>query len=275
MTEIGESVAVALPAVPAKAPPHKPGHLKFTSKTVATAPANRARLKIGVGEKVKLKITGATGSISWSITGSSKLSATAGTSVTLTVHERAEKSSVTATDSCGCKEKLTFDVIEPSGVKMEPVPGKNVWHQNGIPSVGIMTNIYITPDTVSFEEITISEDDCGGAVTGYFVGTALDGVRHAGHGAGSEVGVGAVVAGKGSKVQGQDTAQSGSCNFGTPYAAGTFDWPIPWLFKVGGGAFKKFATVHQRFTIDASGDMTVSKAGATGSTRMTDANSSY
>jgi len=66
-------------------------------------------------------------------------------------------------------------------------------------------------------------------------------------------------------------AQSGHCNFGTPYASGTFDWPIPWLFKVGSAASKDFTIVHQRFTIDAAGAMTVSKAGASASKNLTDA----
>jgi hypothetical protein len=170
---------------------------------------------------------------------------------------------------------MTFEVIEPAGVLMERAPGTGVWHANGIPSVGIRTSIYIQPDDVSFENIEISEDDCPGVVTGYFVGTPLDGVRHAGHGAGSWVGVNGVTAGKGSRVNGRDTAQSGHCNFGTPYAAGTFDWAIPWLFRVSGGSSKGFATVHQRFTINAAGDMTVSKAGASGSAGLNDPSSSY
>jgi hypothetical protein len=158
---------------------------------------------------------------------------------------------------------------------MEQAPGSGIWHDHGIPSVGFHAEIYITPDTVSFENIEISEDDCVGVVSGYFVGTALDGIHHAGHGAGNWVPVGPLTVGRGSKVAGQDTIQSGHANFGTPYSAGTFDWPIPWEFRVGSGAGKVFTTVHQRFTIDASGDMTASKGGASVSTSLNASNSTY
>ncbi len=269
------TLGVSPPAPPPPVKPHSAGHLKLTSTTVETSPSDQSRTDIGVGERVRLKITGATGTIKWTISGKSKLSTTTGSSIILTAHDRKESTTVEATDTCGCKLSKTFNVIEPSGVIMERVPGTNVWHTNNIPSVGIRTNIYITPDTVSFVNITISEDDCGGIVTGYFVGSSLDGIRHAGHGAGNWVGLSNHVAGKGTQIRGQDTAQSGHCNFGTPYAAGTFDWPIPWLFRVGSGASKLFATVHQGFTINASGDMTVSKAGANGSALLADPSSNY
>jgi hypothetical protein len=164
---------------------------------------------------------------------------------------------------------------EGCGVQMVRAEGTGVWHANGKPSVGIKANIYITPDTVTFESIQVSEDNCASAVTGYFVGTPLDGVKHAGHGAGQWVSVGAPVAGRGSQLLGQDTVQSGHCSFGTPYSFGTFDWPIPWLCRVGAGAAKRFSIVHQRFTIDPSGDMTASKAGASGSAKLSDPTSDY
>jgi hypothetical protein len=158
---------------------------------------------------------------------------------------------------------------------MERAPGTNIWHTHNIPSVGIRTNIYITPDTVSFANIEISEDDAVGIVTGYFVGTPYDGIRHAGRGAGSWHSLRSHVAGKGTQVAGQDTAQSGHCNFKTTYANGTFDWPIPWLFRVGSGSAKQFAIATHRMTINAAGDMTISKAGASGSARLADPTTSY
>jgi hypothetical protein len=263
------------PPPPVLASVHQDGHLRVTSEAVATAPADRARTTIGVGEEVRLSATANSGTVSWSCNGKSSLSALSGASTTLTAHERSETAKVTATDSCGCKVTLTFNVVEPSGVQMIRASGTGVWHANGKPSVGIKANIYITPDTVTFENIQISEDNCTSAVTGYFVGSPLDGIQHAGHGAGHWVSVGAHVAGRGSQLQGQDTVQSGHCGFGTPYSGGTFDWPIPWLFRVGSGAAKKFTIVHQRFTIDPAGDMTASKAGASGGAKLNDPTSNY
>jgi hypothetical protein len=244
---------------------------KITSKTDASVPKDRARTTVGVGEKVKL--TFSPGSASWTASGG-KLSSKSGSSVTFTAPDRAASVTINASGG-GCKCSITFKVIEPTGMQMERVPGSHVWHTKGIPSVGFHANIYIVPATVSFENIEISEDDCTGAVTGYFVGTTLDGLHHAGHGAGTWVTVGTVKAGKGSRVDGQDTIQSGYCNFGTPYKNGTFDWPIPWKFRVGGGGAKKFFTAHQRFTINASGDMMASKGGASANAKLNDATSGY
>ncbi|RSZ56207.1 hypothetical protein HF313_21795 [Massilia atriviolacea] len=240
-------------------------------EALARLPANRARTTVGVGERIKL--TYSLGSATWTKTGGT-LDNTSGTSVIFDAPDRAATVTVTATGR-GCSVTLTFTVIEPSGVRMERASGTNVWHANAIPSVGIRTAIYLLPDTVSFKFIEVSEDDCAGLVTGYFVGTPLDGVSHGTHGAGTWVPVSDTVAGKGAEVLGQDTAQSGHCNFGEPYAAGTFDWPIPWLFRVGAGAQGGFTTVHQRFTINAAGDMTVSKAGANGAAALGDPNSTY
>ncbi len=244
---------------------------RITVETVALQPANRARTTVGVGEKVNL--TYSLGNAAWTVS-KGALTATSGQTVTFQAPDRAETVIIKATGG-GCTCTVTFTVIEPANVQMERAPGTGIFHANGIPSVGIRAEIFLQPDTVSFQFIEISEDDCPGVVTGYFVGTTLDGIRHAAHGAGTWVPVGPPVAGKGSKIVGRDTASSGHCNFGTPYSNGTFDWAIPWKFRVGSGADKVFATVHQRFTIDAAGDMTVSKAGATGAAKLIDPNSTY
>ena len=267
--ELGE--VVAPPAGPPPPPPHPIGHLSVTSRAVANTPRSRVRLTIGVGERIRLTAHGETGTVSWTVAGASTLNPASGSRVTLRAHRRQETATVTATDSCGCTAEIVLEVVEPESVRMERAHG--IWHDHGIPSVGMMTNIYIRPIGVSFENIRISEDDCTGRVTGYFRGTLLDGIHHAGHGAGNWVAVGAQVARKGSQVNGQDTAQSGHCHFGLPYAAGTFDWPIPWRFEVGGGGGEGFATVHQRFTITSAGDMTVSKSGAAAAAALNDPSS--
>jgi hypothetical protein len=262
--EIGESTAP--PSPPPPTPPHVPGHLKLKSKTVATSPPNRARITIGVGERVQLTATGATGVVNWQTTGHRPLSATAGPIVTLTGNGRAESGVIIlAEDSdCGCNEALIFNVIEPKGVVMEQIGG--TFHIQALPTVGIQTNIFITPNTVSFKNIEVVENDCESKVDGFFLGTALDGVHHAGHGAGSPVSVGDCVPGKGSQVGGHDTASTGGsvAAIAKPFSDGTFDWPIPWAFRVQHGDWKVFTTVHQDFTINAAGDMTVSKGGAVG-----------
>lgn len=249
-----------------------PTPLLLRSRTVATVPAGRSRTTIGVGERVNLTSSGGTGAHTWTITGSSTLNRTTGNTVRLTADDRAETTTVTVTDAAGAAESLTFTVIEPSSVRMVRAPGTGVWHVHAVPSVGMKLNIYIRPATVSFENIEIEEDDCVAAASGYLA--PLNGIHHAGHGAGNWVSVGSVTAGQGSKVDGQDTAQ-GPANYGLPYSAGSFDWPIPWRFRVGTGASKRFATVHQHFTTDAAGTMTVTKGGASASAAVGDATATY
>lgn len=270
----GRTLPPRVPRSPAHR--HTPGHLRLTSQTNATAPSNRARTSVGVGERVRLTARGAVGAVTWTKTGNSVLSSSSGSSVTLSADDRAETTTVTARDgACGCTAPLTFRVIEPSGVQMERGSGTGLWHRYGFASVGILNDVFITPDTVSFENIEVSEGDAVGVVTGFFVGTRLDGMHHAGHGAGVWVPVGGPIAGHGSHVRGQDTAQSGNCSFRTPFAPGTFDWPIPWTFRVGTGTPKSFTTVHQRFLIDAAGGMTVTKGGASGAAGLLDPSSTY
>jgi len=225
---------------------------------------------VGVGEKVKL--TFSPGSASWTTSGG-KLSPNSGSTVIFTAPDRTASIDIKAIGG-GCSASINFQVIEPNGVRMEKA--SRIAHNSNVPSVGFKADIYLTPDTVSFENIEISEDDCVGIVTGYFVGTWLDGVHHLGHGAGNWVPVGPVTVGKGSKIIGQDEVNLDlGNNAKTPYSAGTFDWPIPWEFRVGSGASKVFTTVHQRFTIDASGDMTASKGGASAASSLNDPSSSY
>lgn len=245
---------------------------KIISETVAVSPADRSRLKIGVGEKVNLTFN--LGTANWT-TSAGLLSVASGVSTRFTAPDRAATIKVTAVDASGAQDEITFTVIEPSGVIMERAMGTGIWHVQNIPSVGIRTSIYIQPADVSFENIEIVEDDCPGIVTGYLVGTPLDGVAHGSHGAGNKVGVGPVVSGKGSEVLAKDTAQSGHCNFGLPYSSGTFLWAIPWKFSVGTGSDMQFAIINQNFLIDASGAMDVLKAGATGHAALADPTSNY
>ncbi len=68
------------PAAP-PGPPPKPQALTLTHQTEATAPSNRQRTKLGVGERVTLKV--APGSGTWAVT-KGKLSKTTGATVIFT-----------------------------------------------------------------------------------------------------------------------------------------------------------------------------------------------
>ena len=86
--------------------------------------------------------------------------------------------------------------------------------------------------------------------------------------------VGALAPGHGSEV---DTIDTISCevNVNPPFADGTFTWAIPRYFRVGNGAEKQFVPVDRFQTINAAGDMTISKGGTSRSAALNDPSSNY
>jgi hypothetical protein len=124
---------------------------------------------------------------------------------------------------------VTYNVVEPSGVAIEQEVGTNVFHVNGLPSVGFIGRAYITPADVSFDYIEVREEAVNAVAIGYF--GYQNGLVHA---QGAWLPIGAVVVGKGSKDDSVDTIQ-GASDGHTPYVSGTFTWDIPWSFRVGGG----------------------------------------
>lgn len=242
---------------------------EMTSQTVATTPADRARTTIGVGEVVNLSITPAPpGALTWTLSGPGNLSGS-----TYTAPDRAGSATIKAECAgCNCgKWVKTFTIFEPSGIMMEQEPGTGVFHVQGTPSVGFKGRAYIQPDTVSFMNITVKEGKVAAVCTGYFL--PQNGQEHA---EGSWIAFSStVVAGKGTKDGAVDTVQGGDGGIGAPYSVGTFTWAIPWYFKVGAGAQKKFTTMNQVKTIDAAGGLTMSKGGTSKTKALNDPNSNY
>ncbi len=241
----------------------------LSSETVATSPANRARTKIGVGEEVVVTVSPAE-SVTWSVAGGGTVSPASGTQTTFTAGERASTSVVKARRADGCECTITFTVIEPSGATIDRAPGTGIHHVHGTPSAGFRGQPFIQPDDVSFENIEIREGSVAGVGTGHF-----SSVHGRVHPVGSWVTVGSVVAGKGSRVDGIDTIRGVIPGPGPPFVPGTFDWPIPWEFRVAGGAGKAFATLTHHMSIDAAGTFTISKGGTSVTAALNDPTSSF
>lgn len=242
----------------------------LTSATVATVPADRKRTKLGVGEKVDLRVlpSGLTVS-SWDLLGNPGTSAftTQGSNPReLTVGERACSPQAKAMIS-GKSLTRDFNVIEPNGVEILPEPGTGVWHVQGKASVGFKGRAYILPTDVSFEFMEIREDTCVGLGTGYFAGDTSP------HPQGQWIDVMSGDAARPSKVNGVDQINSNPNN--PPFSVGTFEWSIPWQFRVGGGSEKTFSTVLQKEEMNASGGLTISKGGHSVSRAANDPTSSY
>jgi len=94
-------------------PPVKPPcKITVQSETELTNPKNRSRKRIAVGEKVKVTALNASGAITWTHIGNSKVEAKTADSVMLEGFKQADKPLITATDAQGCISFIQFDVID-------------------------------------------------------------------------------------------------------------------------------------------------------------------
>lgn len=254
---------------PSPRPSPSPPPCSITSRTVATTPPNRARTRVGVGEQVVLTVT--PGPANWSVVGQGTVSPPTGTTVTFTAADRGGTATIRAqrgTSRCS----VVFTVVEPSGVVMQRHPGSGIRHQQNRPDSGLQTDIYFTPDNVSFQNVLYHELDVPAVATGVYA--PFNGVGHSPNPA--PLSVNGVVPGLGSKVNGIDNIYSGDPGTPAPFAPGSITFDIPYEFKVGTGAFKRFATVRQQSTLAADGvTLTSSKAGASIAIKVGDPTSTF
>ncbi len=209
-------------------------------------------------------------SVTWSVSGSGRISPTSGTTTTFTAGDRTSTSTVTAVRFDGSSCTMTFKVVEPSTAIIDREPGTGICHVHGTPSAGFKGRPFVQPDDVSFENVEIRESLAVGVGTGHF--RVVDGMVHP---AGTWVGVGPVVPGKGARVKAIDTVQGVIPGIGPPFIPGIFDWPIPWEFRVVGGAAKAFTTMNHHMEVDAAGTFTISKGGTSVTTALNDSTSNY
>ena len=132
------------PAVPAGC--DMPGYYSkckctLTSETIARIPVNRGRTVIGVGEYVKVTVSG--GNATWTVTGGGAIVGTqSGTDVTFRAGDQPVPITVTASiDSCSCS--LTFTVIAPAGFHM--AIESQVGHTIHRPTCAFLAAMYLMP----------------------------------------------------------------------------------------------------------------------------------
>jgi len=258
-------------ATPTPTPTPKPTpYCWIDSQTVATAPANLARTKIGVGEEVNLTFSG--GTATWTTTGG-RLSSDSGATVRFTAPDRAASITITATGST-CTATIPFNVVEPSDVAQRQTPGTNVKHTVNKPSTGMKMDIYLLPDDVCFYNVETIEEEATANDTGVYA--LIDDKAHHPDTTPSTNSM-TVVAGLGTKCNGQDKAYSGYPLGTPPFAPGSRIWVIPTNFRVGGGAWKLIKPVTQQHTLASDGTtLTMSKAGGPSpAIQVSDSTSSY
>ncbi len=241
--------------------------------------SGRSNTRYGVGEILDLSTTASsvpTGTgLEWvQVNGNGSVSNTGAGAGTYTCHDRSEavKLELRTTGGSGTATVLDtkdFSVVEPSNALMKKAAGTNVWHVHNTASAGFKGEIYMRPTDVSFKYANMREGSAPGTGTGFYS-------HHNGrsHPVGSWVTIGGGNSSDGSKINGVDTVQSGTDK--APYSAGTFNWPIPWNFKVGSGTEKNFTTANHYMEADATGTVSISKKGAGPYTKAaSDASSSY
>jgi hypothetical protein len=256
---------------------------RITSITVATSPANQARLRIGVGEEVDLTVT--PGPATWAITnGSGTLAPNSGTqtNVRFTASDLAENVVITATND-GCQCTITFTVVQPSHWTMVRQPGTNLNHHNGWPDCGWMGITYFHPDDVNFYRVEDRELDSQAVGTGSFSG--FGGAYH-GHypppdNASQWFPIPSHVEGSGSTDNAPDTIYSGftgvaAVGSAPPFNVGTLYFPITLQWRVVGSAnAHNFPVVRQEHEIFADGRCETRKGSHTEHTTYNDPTSTY
>lgn len=220
----------------------------------------RSQSRAGVGETgtvVPFQANGQTmGSVTFSTTDATCV-ALSGNAWTASDHACSVQLCATAD---GCKQCKTLVVVEPSDITFEQQPNTCTWHEVNSGSVGFRAFMYITPADVSFNAIEAREEECNGIGIDYFSYKNNE-VHPQTPTLGSwGVDCGNASPGKGTWIGGFDTIHSGQY-LNMPYAAGTFTWNIPWSWKLGTREVTGFVNKTHIETIDANGNMTISKGG--------------
>jgi len=215
--------------------------IKIQTQTIATAPVDRTRKTIGVGEEVKLTVKPSILSpISWSLTGSGTLLASPDASAIFTASDIATNSTITATYG-GQNFSVTFTIIKPTGVLFENdiLLGANVADEiNDWYNLYYSAKVYVQPDAVNFENIKLYEGAAPPETEGYF-----DDKNIPNHDANGGHEVFGYEEEKGSSMKNTDFINMTAK--GSPYSDGTLTWNIDWSYTVGDGEQIKIETVHQ------------------------------
>jgi hypothetical protein len=238
---------------------------KIVTETVATSPPNRARKTIGVGEEVKLSVvpavTTSAGDITWELDGSGILDKNSGVTNKFTAPARNATTTITASFSSGASCSTVFQTIEPSDIVFENNMTANYSGfappQFDFYAVCYWANVYFLPDTVNFGRMKVCESYAQTqTLPGYF--QACPPKPHSSwENAPLDVVGSVVVPGRGTKAEWNPGDQiQGTSDYihVVPISDGYAWWDIPWLFKVGNGAYKQIRIVRQDYRL--IGDMT-------------------
>lgn len=233
---------------------------------VATTPLDRGRLTIGVGEQVDVTVP-AGGEVFVSGDGSANSSYSP---VTVTANATSGTITVSSSDRgkiCS-KNTVSLNVITPSSVYYAESSGP--YHTVGQANIGMYSNVYVGPDSVSFQFAHFSE------AMAYFVGSGswLCQTNQPHEGSVGDYPLGAVVPGYGTQVNGyQDWAYTGACG-GNQIQASNMSVTIPTQYRLAtecSTCWHNIGSVVQSATETAAGVLSISKDHATVSSAVNNA----
>ena len=244
--------------------------------------AGRSKTQYGVGERLRLDFTtnplGATaasfGGLQWYIkNGKGTLVNEGGNNgkAIYTCPENAEQGSITLElrttgMPAAIKATRSFTIVAPNNVVISRAPGTGTFHRQGIASSGFRGEIFLQPAGVSFRNLEIREGSAPSTGTGSMAQNIngfkdIGSIRHATMGTWVTIGGGSIATG--CKADGID--EINAMPMDPPFAVGTFTWSIPWYYRIVGshGTDRQFAFMHHQESVDAAGQMTMTKGGTT------------
>ena len=216
--------------------------LKISHTCQASAPADRSRTTIGVGEYVDLSL-GSAVNATW-VPSAGSVSPTTGGGTTFTAPETGGNATVTVTFPGGHTCSLNFTVVAPSYITVVKRSATEYVNYLGI---DMWVDFYIGPENVNFSSIYVGEDTCTANCTGYF--TYQQGEVH--HPGADALVSSTLVPGWGWKMNNGDHPVAGTR--GPTYTTGSFIWHIPVHYTINWNSYP-FTSVDHEKTLSIGGN---------------------
>ena len=235
-------------------PSPPPAACSISSQTTAQSPPNTNRTTLGVGEAVTLTTTAANAVWAWS--GDGTLDSTSGSQVSLNAGNVAGSVTVTVGgDECSSAQ-IVFTVIAPSATYFSNFDN-NVFHTYKHADIGILTNVYVAPDSVSFQYIQVLESNQA-KYSANGAWACLNGTPHDANSQPADM-MTSVVPGLGTQMKGQDMDYSGDCQGTGNFPVSSITINIPEEYYLSGmNTPAPYATAAQTAHL-SSGSLTLTK----------------
>ena len=228
----------------------------LTSEAVAQTPTNRARLRLGVGEEVYLKVSPQLATATWT-TMVGALDSPTGSQVILTLDDTTGAAKMVTADYLGTTLEKEFEIFAPTGIDHADIES-TFNYPVGEASAGMhLYPVVVAPTDVSFYNVHMLEvGQAATNISGYFLVNPP--ISHVGHGAD-------VWFQLDEKNQWPSTWDDATLtNWPSPWTqAGSFTWDIPAKWKVvTPAATSSEHTItgwNQVFSIAVGGAITIEK----------------